>query len=346
MTSPLRSSSSAASSASPDFSVIVVTWKGDDLLADCLDSIARVYGDTPEVVVVDNAGEPSTRALVSRRPNATYVAAHANLGFAGGNVLGWRRATRDYVVLLNNDTVLTGDSVTPLVAYLDSHPTCAVAQGTLVFADRQDLTDGTGMWFSPLGVLASEGFLEPLDAAPKSAREVFAVGGAFCVLRRAAVEDVGRLFYPHFRSYYEEVDLCHRLWRRGWECAYVPTPPVLHRHSATAARVGWEGVRARYYRNVWFSTLTCFGLAGILRFAPVLALLCLGQGVAAALRGGGAGVLRTHLGNALWLWRKRRYVAAVRARVQSGAARGDREVLGLAVRRQPWRYYLGLVRRG
>ena len=326
-------------------SVVIVTWKGDDLLKDCLDSLARVYGTALETVVVDNANLPSTRALVGRFPNARYVVAHANLGFAGGSVLGLRRVTREYVVLLNNDTVLTGDSVSPLVAWLDSHPSCGVAQGTLVFADRPDLTDGTGMWLSPIGILSPEGSAKPLDAAPQAARAVFSVGGAFCIFRRTAAADAGRLFYPHFRSYYEEVDLCHRLWRRGWDCAYVPTPPVRHRHSATSDRLGWTGIRARYYRNVWFSTLTSFGVLGILRFVPILAFLCLSQGVAAAARGDG-NVLRAHLRNARWLWRKRRYVAAVRARVQSGARRGDREIFRLAVRPQPWSYYLGLIRRG
>ena len=329
-----------------EFSVVVVTWKGDDLLADCLDSLARVYGTGPEVVVVDNANEASTRALVARHPNATYVATHANLGFAGGNVVGWRHVTRDYVVLLNNDTVLTDDSVSPLVAYLKSHPTCAAVQGTLVFADRPDMTDGTGMWFSPLGILAPDGFLEPLASAPKSAREVFAVGGAFCVLRRTAVADAGRLFHPHFKSYYEEIDLCHRLWRCGWDCAYVPTPPVLHRHSATAVRYGWTDVRVRYYRNVWFSTLTCFGALGLLRFVPVLAVLCLGQGLVSALRGDHGAILTAHLRNVRWLWRHRRCVAAARARIQSGATRSDCEVFRHALRVQPWRYYLNLLRRG
>ena len=326
-------------------SVIVVTWKGDDLLADCLDSLERTCGTALEVVVVDNANEASTRTLVSRHPNAVYVAAHANLGFAGGNVLGWRHVTREFVVLLNNDTVLTADAITPLVAHLAAHPTCAAAQGTVVFADRPHLTDGTGLWFSPVGILAGEGVRTPLSAAPKTVREVFAVGGAFCALRREAVEGAGRLFYPHFRSYYEEVDLCHRLWRRGWACAYVPTPPVLHRHSATAVRLGWAGIRVRYYRNVWFSTLTCFGWRGLARFVPSLAVLCLAQGVAAAVRGDGS-ILRAHLRNARWLWRKRRYVAAIRRQIQSGARVDDREILRRAVRAQPWSYYLELARRG
>ncbi len=178
---------SAHINSAGDVSVIVVTMNGDDLLASCLASLARIYGTDLEIVVVDNANAASTRALVTRFPNATYVAAHANLGFAGGNALGWRRVTRPYVVLLNNDTVLTGDSISPLVAYLAAHSKCAAVQGTVVFADRPHLTDGTGMWFSPIGVLAPEGVLTPLAVAPKAAREVFSVGGAFCALRRKAI---------------------------------------------------------------------------------------------------------------------------------------------------------------
>ena len=45
-------------------SILIVTWKGDDLLRVCLSSLARVYGSRPEVVVVDNADQASTRALV------------------------------------------------------------------------------------------------------------------------------------------------------------------------------------------------------------------------------------------------------------------------------------------
>ena len=50
-------------------SIIIVTWNGDDLLKNCLDSIRVVYGDVPEIVVVDNANAASTAALVAAYPN-------------------------------------------------------------------------------------------------------------------------------------------------------------------------------------------------------------------------------------------------------------------------------------
>jgi len=326
-------------------SVLIVTWKGDDLLRDCLVSLASVYGASFEIVVVDNAEMDSTRQLVAGYPNAKYVSSGDNLGFAGGNNLGWPLVTNEYVVLLNNDTRLTGDSISPLVDYLDAHPTCAAAQGTVVFEAQPDKTDGTGLWWSPLGILAPEGFLKPLAEAPSAPREVFAVGGAFFIARRSAVEKAGGLFYDHFRSYYEEINLCHRLWLVGYDCAYVPTVPVLHRHSATTDRLGWDNVLGQYYRNIWFSTLTCFGFPGLIRFVPSIFILCLGQSLAALCRGN-AKPLKAHVSNFFRILREWPLIASTRRSVRSAAVLSDRELLRHALRRQEGAYYWRLFKRG
>lgn len=326
-------------------SILIVTWNGDGLLSDCLSSLASVYGAQPEIVVVDNAALPSTEELVRSYPNAKYVSSPENLGFAGGNNLGLPLVTRRYVVLLNNDTRLTGDSISPLVNYLESHPKCAAVQGTVVFDSQPDKTDGTGSWWSPLGVLATDGFLKPLTEAPQSAREVFAVGGAFFAIRRCDIGVSGGLFYDHFKSYYEEINLCHRLWLSGFKCAYVPTVPVRHCHSATASRLGWDNILRQYYRNIWFSTLTCFGWYGLFRFVPTLFVLCLGQSLAAAIRGR-LSVMKAHAGNVLSLWRERVLIGKTRHEVRARAVISDFELFRHAVRSQPWRYYLGLLRRG
>ena len=54
-------------------SILIVTWNGDDLLRDCLDSLDAVYADVPEIVVVDNAAMESTRNLVARHPHTKYI---------------------------------------------------------------------------------------------------------------------------------------------------------------------------------------------------------------------------------------------------------------------------------
>ena len=115
-----------------DIDVVVLTYKRDDLLKDCLDSLRRTCGDEPHVIVVDNSPSPATRALVAGHPNAFYLESHGDPGFAGGNNRAMPHCTRPYVLLLNNDTVIHDRaSIEELASFLDSHPACTVAQGTM-----------------------------------------------------------------------------------------------------------------------------------------------------------------------------------------------------------------------
>lgn len=325
-------------------SLVIVTWKGDDLLKTCLDSLVGVYGALPETVVVDNANLASTAALVGGYANAKYVPLAENLGFAGGNNAALPFCTKEYLVLLNNDTAFTADSISPLVDFLDAHPQAAAAQGKIVF-ESDGLLDGCGGFFSPLGILAFRGGRVP-DAPEFNVPErVFVIGGAFFAVRRGALAGCGGLFHGHFKSYYEEIDLCHRLALAGHDCWYVPTPAVLHRHSATMAKFRYAEILTQYYRNIGFSTLTCFGFANRLRFRAIFAFLACGQAFAGLLRGN-AVPLKAH-------WRALRHLAAdrpliLRTRRELAALRRrtDREILAFALRPQPWSYYKSLIARG
>ena len=134
-----------------ELSVLIVTWNGDDLLRQCLKSLATVCGTRPEIVVVDNAASTETERQVADFPNCKYVRTEKNLGFAGGNNLGVEHCTRPYVVLFNNDTIVHADSFTPLMRYLDEHPQVGVVQGTLVLGRDGKRYDSCGSLLSPLG---------------------------------------------------------------------------------------------------------------------------------------------------------------------------------------------------
>ena len=114
-------------------SIIIVTYKGDDVLAPCLESLAKACGTEPEIVVVDNSPSENTKALVEEYFNAVYVESPGNLGFAGGNNIGLQYCARKYVLLLNNDTIVrSGQSIKGLVEFLESHPDAGIAQGSIV----------------------------------------------------------------------------------------------------------------------------------------------------------------------------------------------------------------------
>ena len=259
-----------------ELSIIIVTWKGDDLLRGCLDSLARAVGIAPEIVVVDNAAEESTQKLVAAYSNTKYVASPGNPGFAGGNNIGLKHTTRDYILLLNNDTVIHTDSFSPLIEFLDAHPKVGIVQGTMNVPGFG--LDDCGIEMTPFGIQRHLHRGESTENTVLNPRRVFAAKGAMLLFRRTVLSGTGFLFYDHFKSYYEETDFCHRARNVGWETWFVPTPPIDHIGGQTTCRLKGDDIWAQYFRNTFYSfwknfgffgryfTLPCFAFAVLIRF--------------------------------------------------------------------------------
>ncbi len=263
-------------------SVVIVTWNGDDLLNKCLSSLCKVYGDVIEIVVVDNADSKSTRSLVSSFSGVIYVASPGNPGFAGGNNIGVRQTTRPYILLLNNDTVIHGDSFSTLVEFLETHDKVGIVQGTMNVPSLGDGLDDCGVLMTPFGIQRHLHRGEPTATAKLVPRKVFAAKGAMLMFKRKVLDDLGFLFYDHFWSYYEETDFCHRARNVGWETWFVPTLPIDHICGATSSRFDGNLVWRRYFRNIIYSfyrnyrffgrvfTLPCFVCAAFVRSPSAL----------------------------------------------------------------------------
>lgn len=259
-----------------ELSIIIVTWNGDELLKDCLGSLKKVYGERPEIIVVDNANTPSTAAIVGEYPNAKYVAAPENLGFAGGNNLALPYVTREHILLLNNDTIIYEDSFTPLLDFLAAHPKVGIVQGTMNVPALDNGLDDCGVLMMPWGLQKHLHHGEPTATTKLEPRKVFAAKGAMLMFRRQVLEDTGFLFYDHFKSYYEETDFCHRAKLKGWETWFVPTPPIDHLGGRTSGKFDQMDIMAQYFRNILFSfhhnygfwghvfTIPCFACAAFL----------------------------------------------------------------------------------
>ena len=240
-------------------SVIIVTYKGDDLLVNCLGSLHSACSDQIEIVVVDNSANPTTAQIVRKYDNAKYVAAESNLGFAGGNNLGLPHCTRSFVLLLNNDTIIHEEPFSELIKYLVEHPKVAVVQGKMKLPNQGDVLDSCGSLLTPAGVSVSLYEHAPLST-PLTSRPVFAAKGACMLFRKSILEKMGGvLFYDHFKSYYEDVDFCHRVWLTGFEVHFVNTPPIDHLQGRTAAKLNSAEIAAQYQANANFSLYTTLG---------------------------------------------------------------------------------------
>jgi GT2 family glycosyltransferase len=221
----------------PFVSVIVVSYNSRAHLPGCLDSLARQTWPRHrfEVIVVDNASTDGSAALArSLAPWARVVPAGGNLGFAGGNAIGLEQAHGSVIALLNADAVASPEwlqvSVTALMAADDR---VAGIAAKLVFHDRPEILNSTGLVLYQDGRGGDRGFREPDRGQFDQADEVFGPCGAAAVYRRDALDEVGFLDRRLF-MYYEDLDLAWRLRRRGWRFRYEPRAVVRHVHCGSS----------------------------------------------------------------------------------------------------------------
>jgi N-acetylglucosaminyl-diphospho-decaprenol L-rhamnosyltransferase len=233
-----------------DVAVVVVTYDALPWIEQCLESVRGV-----PTVVVDNGSRDGTPAFVRDRFPETRVVEAENRGLAAGWNRGIEESDSRYVLLLNADAWLVGDSLTRLVEFADSRPQAAVV------APRLSNPDGTLQrsvrGFPTTWRLATE-YLFLRKLAPRSTavnafyaggfdhddvREVEFVMGACMLVRRAAIGAVGPADEDFF-LFSEETDWCYRFRQAGWEVVFFPGAECVHvRGASHAGRFFRENLR-------------------------------------------------------------------------------------------------------
>jgi GT2 family glycosyltransferase len=220
-------------------SAVVVSHGHADELASSLPVLAP---QVDEVLVVANAPgsvrdvPEGVRVLENPRPQT--LAANVNLGIA---------ATRgEYVLAANPDAIAGAGAVTVLTAFADAHPRCGIAGPQMRWPDgtwqpsrrRFPTVGGTIVRRTPLrrlkGTYAQREHYH-LDERPSEPVRADWLLGAFLLMRRAMLEEIGG-WDAGYRHYIEDIDLCYRAMRAGWERWYVPAAVVTHDYAAVIDR--------------------------------------------------------------------------------------------------------------
>jgi GT2 family glycosyltransferase len=295
------------------------------------------------VIVVDNGSPAGSVAGAAREfTSLRAIRNEVNLGFAGAGNQGIEAATGELVLLLNDDVVLEPGALTALVGALLDHPSWGACQAKLLLMDDPGRLDTAGSFLTATGFLVHRGAYEPENRFVAS-DEIFAAKGAALLIRRAALAEVG-VFDPDFFAYFEETDLCWRLWLAGWEVGFAADARVLHRLGATAAALPSAVVQFHSFKNRVCTLAKNLGLLRLSWMLPYHVALCAGLAVWYVLRGRaalGAAIARalawnvTHLAATL---RKRRNVQNLR-RVR------DRELMLRILRPTAVRALAGYARR-
>jgi GT2 family glycosyltransferase len=218
----------------PHVSIILLNWNQPEFTLACLKSLERVDYPSFDVIVIDNGSVDGSPAQIRAAfPHIELIENGRNMGFAGGNNVGVRRALdngADYLLLLNNDTEVAADLLSKLVAVGESDPRIGAVGPKIYYFDHANViwsgggaVDGRGQ---PRHLRENEvdsGFDEQVE-------DVDYVTGCAFMVKRAVVERVGVLD-ERFFIYFEETEWCSRIKRAGFRIVYVPQAQMWHKIS-------------------------------------------------------------------------------------------------------------------
>jgi hypothetical protein len=218
----------------PTVGIVVLTWENYDEASDCLDSLQSItYPDASHrVIVVDNGSEDgSVERLEDEYGWCEFVRNDENLGFARGNNAGIRRALDagvDYVLLLNDDTVVTEDFLEPLVRTAEERRRVAAVGGVIYRAETEEIHNA-GYRFYPAAGGKAGLIREPKDEP----YPVDYVQSCLVLLDAEFLAEVGLLNESYFIGM-EDVDLAWKARERGWQVLTTPESRIYHRIGVTS----------------------------------------------------------------------------------------------------------------
>ncbi|HLD24619.1 MAG TPA: glycosyltransferase family 2 protein [Patescibacteria group bacterium] len=222
-----------------DLSIIIVSFNTKKLLDDCLTSVIRSLKQTKlthEIIVVDNASTDGTREMLSKKfSKVETILNHENVGFGRGNNQGIRKATGEYVLLLNSDTVVLNNAIGKLVSFGRQHANAFV--GPKLLNPDKTPQSSCGPFFS-LPVVFAALFLKGDSLgltrwSPHRARRVDWVSGAAILApKKLFMQDL--LFDEEIFMYMEEIDLLMRARKKGYPTYFYPRSLIVHLGAASS----------------------------------------------------------------------------------------------------------------
>src|SRR5581483_4808034 len=225
----------ASAQAMPRVEVIVLNWNGRADTLECLDSLQRLEYPNYGVTVVDNGSHDDSVSAIGRlHPGITLIRNETNLGFAAGNNRGIEHALAneaDFVLLLNNDTVVARDLLSTFVAATRQFPDGGIFGAKIYYyAQPNTIWYAGGYWDAQKLSFGESGAGVVDEGQFDAVEETEWVIGCAMLVRRNVVHDIGALEPEYFLNN-EEIDFCSRARRAGYKCVFVPHARVWHKVS-------------------------------------------------------------------------------------------------------------------
>ena len=268
-------------------SIIIVNYNVKYYLEQCLLSVERAIEDVDaEVIVVDNHSKDGSVEYIEQRfPWVTCISSLHNLGFARANNLAIKQSNSEYVLLLNPDTFISENIIADALNFMDNHKNAGGLGVTMLTTSGSRAKESRRGFPSPMvSFYKMMGLCDRFPNHPKfghyymsnmpwdKSGQMEVISGAFCLLRRAALDKVGLLDEAFF-MYGEDIDLSYRILKGGFENWFFPST-ILHYKGESTQRSSFRYVHVFYAAMLIFFRKHYSGMSFLLSI-PIKAAIYL-----------------------------------------------------------------------
>jgi hypothetical protein len=223
----------------PLVSIISINYNNSYDTCDLIESLNNISYPNFEIIIVDNCSTSDNPQIIKEKyPNITLIINNINVGFPGGNNVGILKAKGKYILLLNNDCIVTKNFLEPLVEKLENNSNIGAVSPKIKFFYNPEKIQYAGSLPVNKYTIRTHaiGYNETDTGQYDTDSETYCTHGAAMMVPIEIIKKVGLMSYIFF-LYYEELDWIERIKRAGYKVFYVHNSVVYHKESKSTGKL-------------------------------------------------------------------------------------------------------------
>ncbi|MFH0805850.1 MAG: glycosyltransferase family 2 protein [Patescibacteria group bacterium] len=219
----------------PKVFIIIINWNGREDTLECLESLKNNDYLNYEVVIIDNGSKDKFQVSDSK---IKVIYNKENLGFSGGNNVGIKYALEnnaDYVLLLNNDTIVSKDFLSKMVEVAENNNKIGIIGPKIYFPDSKKIWFAGGKinWLYNKGTMRGFNKIDKGQYDEPKVQKTDYITGCCALIKKEVLEKIGLMPEEYF-LYYEDTDWSLKARQMGYKCIFIPSAIIWHKGSKSA----------------------------------------------------------------------------------------------------------------
>jgi hypothetical protein len=219
----------------PKVFIIILNWNGKKDTLECLDSLRKINYGNYNIILVDNdSKDDSVKEITKNFPKVRIIQNKKNLGWAGGNNIGIKYAIEkkaDYILLLNNDTIVDRKFISEMVRLAESDEKIGIVSPKAYFYSNPKILQYTVLRFNfKNGKCILGGYGEKDRGQFDKIEEMDFCGGACMLVKKKVFKKIGLLSEDYF-MYFDDNDFGIRTRKAGYKIMFCPKAKIWHKIS-------------------------------------------------------------------------------------------------------------------